>query len=100
MEAAHDRAFLPEQAAQHPAAGKGILQVQRIDPAHQGHIGGSGGTTLVLDAASTQPKQPCLAADTQPVRPVDPRLALGNRPAVLSAPSKQSFSRVSCPIFA
>ena len=100
MVAAHLMAFLPEQVAQPPAAGKGILHVPRIELTHQGHSGGSGGTPPVLDAASTQPKQPCLAADTQPVRTVDPRLALGKRPALLSAPSKQSFSRVSCPIFA
>ena len=62
MVAAHLMAFLPEQVAQHPAAGKGILHVQLIKLTHHGHIGGSGGTTLVIDAASTQPKQPCLAA--------------------------------------
>ena len=100
MEAAHLLACLPEQGAQPPAAGKGILQVQRIKLTHQGHIGGSGGGALVVDAASTQPKQLGLTADTQPVRTVDPRLALGRRPALLSAPSQQSFARVSCPIFA
>ena len=100
MEAAHLLAFLPEQGAQHPAAGKGRLHVPRIELTHHGHIGGSGGTTLVRDAASTPPKQPCLTADTQAVCTVDHRLALGKRPALLSAPSKQSFSRVSCPLFA
>ena len=93
-------AFLPEQGAQHPATGKGILHVPRIELTHHGHIGGSGGTTLVIDAASTQPQQPCLAAETQPVCTVAHRLALGNKPALLSAPSKKSFSRVSCPLFA
>ena len=40
VQATHDVAFLPEQAPQHPAAGKGVLQVQLVDPTHQGQLGG------------------------------------------------------------
>ena len=90
MEAAHLLACLPEQGAQPPAAGKGILQVQRIHPAHQRQIGRGRRPALGVDAAPTDPKQPGLTADTQTVLAVDHRLALGNKPALLSAPSQQS----------
>src|SRR5664280_2575299 len=60
-----------QQASQHTRTGEGILQVQPIETLHDRQIG--------------------LA--------VDHRFALSN-PALVSAPSKKSFSSVSSPILA
>src|SRR5262252_6278957 len=53
----------------------------------------------VVDAATTDIESFCLFADRQIVFAVDHRFALSN-PALLSAPSKKSFSNVSSPILA
>lgn len=46
-----------------------------------------------------QPEQLTLAYSGQCVRPIDHRVTL-SKPALVSAPSKKSFSRGSWPIFA
>src|SRR4249920_15735 len=53
----------------------------------------------VVDAAAADAQNPRLLADRQIVRAVDHRFALSN-PALVSAPSKKSFSSVSSPILA
>ena len=54
----------------------------------------------VIHAVPTHAQQSGLPADTQAVGAVHERRALGNRPAVLRAPSRKSFSRVNGLIFA
>src|SRR6266487_3113403 len=56
-------------------------------------------TSLLLDAAAADLQNLCLLGDRQIVLTVDHRFALSN-PALVSAPSKKSFSSVSSPILA
>ena len=75
-------------------------QMQFINPAHQSEIGIGYWARLVIYAAPTDPEQRCLLADAEFVITLDHRFALGNRPALSSAPDKKSFSSASWPIFA
>src|SRR5829696_932244 len=88
MAAADLHALGLQEIAQHPAAREREVEMQLVHPAHDGEIGRGHGSRQAVDAAP---------ADVQRVRPVDHRLAL-SRPALLSAPSKKSFARVSSPI--
>ena len=54
--AANHMAFPPEHVAQHPAAGKGILQVQFVDPAHQRQICRRGRRRRVVRRRAGQPE--------------------------------------------
>lgn len=54
----------------------------------------------VINAAPADPQQNGLSADAQLCAAIDHRFALGNRPALPSAPDKKSFSNASSPIFA
>src|SRR5881394_4462746 len=88
-----------QQAAQHTRTGEGILQVQPIETLHDGEIGFRHRTRQVIDAAPADPQSLSLLGDRQIVLTVDHRFALSN-PALVSAPSKKSFSSVSSPILA
>ena len=91
--------LLAEQTAQHPAAGKRIIQMQLVDAPHQPQV-------LVRDRM--RPKVGAAAADTQClgllldgqlVRGADHCFTL-SIPALLSAPSKKSFSSARATILA
>src|SRR5688572_26697399 len=99
MAAADLHALGLQEIAQHPAAREREVEMQLVHPAHDGEIGRGHGSRQAVDAASADVQRLCLAGDGQRVRPVDHRLAL-SRPALLSAPSKKSFARVSSPILA
>src|SRR3954466_15605040 len=93
--------FWLEEVAQHPAARERELQMQLVNPAHDGQIGRGHRSGQVVDAAPTDPKYLYfgLLGDGQRVRAVDHRFAL-SRPALLSAADKKSFVSVSSPILA
>src|SRR5215218_73424 len=99
MAAADLHALGLQEIAQHPAAREREVEMQLVHPAHDGEIGRGHGSRQAVDAASADVQRLRLAGDGQRVRPVDHRLAL-SRPALLSAPSKKSFARVSSPILA
>ena len=92
-------ALVSEQVAQHPAARERVLQVQLVDAPHQLQVRFADRLEVVVHRAAADVQQLGLALDGQLVVTVDHRLALSN-PALVSAPSKKSFSSVSCPIFA
>src|SRR5690606_42012027 len=73
--------------------------MQFIDPAHQGQIPWRDRTWQIIDAAPANIEHPCLLGHGQIMIAINHRFAL-SRPALLSAPSKKSFSSVSWPILA
>ena len=79
---------------------KGYSDVQLIELTHQGHIGGSGGTTLIIDASldSAQASRAWPLRLNRCARSIIVLRSAIDRPCS-SAPSKKSFSRVSCPIY-
>ncbi len=88
-----------QQASQHTRAGEGVFQVQPIDLLHDLEIGGRYRAGQIIDASPADLQNLCLLGDRQIVLTVDHRFALSN-PALVSAPSKKSFSSVSSPILA
>src|SRR5206468_8936153 len=88
-----------QQASQHTRAGEGKLQVQPVEASHDREIGVRHRPRQVVDAATADAQSLCLGGDRQIVGTVDHRFALSN-PALVSAPSKKSFSSVSSPILA
>ena len=95
-----DRDALPvQEVAQHPAARKRVAEMQFVEAAHGPQILGRGWPGFVVDGASADAERLGLPGDRQVVLTVDHRLALSN-PALVSAPSKKSFSKVSSPILA
>ena len=88
-----------QQASQHPAPGEGELQMQSVKAPHDRKVGFRHRARQVIDATPANVQRPRLPGDRQIVRAVDHRFAL-SRPALLSAPSKKSFSSVSSPILA
>src|SRR5471032_1273961 len=88
-----------QQASQHTRTGEGILQVQPIETLHDRQIGGRYRARLIINAAAADLQNFRLPGDRQIVLTVDHRFALSN-PALVSAPSKKSFSSVSSPILA
>src|SRR5262249_30964604 len=88
-----------QQASQHARAGEGELQMQLVDLPHQCEVGVRHRPRQVVDAAAADVQSFRLRSDRQIVLTVDHRFALSN-PALLSAPSKKSFSSVSSPILA
>src|SRR5208283_5371237 len=88
-----------QQAAQHPRAGEGKLQMQPVETPHDREVGLRHRSWQVIDAAAADAQNLGLLGDRQIVRAVDHRFALSN-PALLSAPSKKSFSSVNSPILA
>src|SRR5271155_5101618 len=73
--------------------------MQLVHPAHDRQVRSRHRARSVIEAAAAQLQNPCLTRQRQGVRTVDHRLAL-SRPALLSAPSKKSFSQVRAPILA
>src|ERR1700722_4759946 len=88
-----------QQASQHPRAGERELQVQSVEPSHDREVGFRHRPRQVVDAATTDVQSLRLLGDRKIVCTVDHRFAL-NSPALVSAPSKKSFSSVSSPILA
>jgi hypothetical protein len=88
-----------QQASQHPRTGERELQMQPVEMPHDRQIGVRHRARLVIDAAAADLQNFRLLCDRQIVLAVDHRFALSN-PALVSAPSKQSFSSVSSPILA
>src|SRR5207245_9526407 len=88
-----------QQAPQHPRAGERKLQMQPVETPHDLQVGRRHRTWQVVDTATADAQNVGLLCDRQIVLTVDHRFALSN-PALLSAPSKKSFSNVSSPIFA
>src|SRR3954452_6375957 len=99
MPAADVDPLLGEKIPQHPAARERELQMQFVDPAHDGQIGRRHRSGPVVDATTADPKRLGLLGDRQIMAAVDHRFAL-SRPALLSAPDKKSFVSVSSPILA
>jgi hypothetical protein len=83
-----------QQTAQHPRAGEGKLQMQPVETLHDGKVGVRHRARQIVDAAAADVQNLRLLDDRQIVLTVDHRFALSN-PALVSAPSKKSFSSVS-----
>src|SRR5205085_11289398 len=79
--------------------GEGELQRQLVDPPHDRKVRGGHRPRQVVDAATADVQRLGLPGDRQIVFAVDHRFAL-SKPALVSAPSKKSFSSVSAPILA
>src|SRR5674476_1554548 len=88
-----------QQASQHPRAGEWELQMQPVETPHDCEVGFRQRTRQVVDAATANAQNLRLLGDRQFVLAVDHRFAL-SKPALVSAPSKKSFSSVSAPILA
>jgi hypothetical protein len=88
-----------QQTAQHARSRKGELHVQAIDLAQQCKIGRRDRAWQVVHRAARDADDLGLFRGSQRMTSVDHRFALSN-PALVSAPSKKSFSRVNSPIFA
>src|SRR5688500_11904994 len=88
-----------QQASQHPRTREGELQMQPVEPSHDREVGVRHRPRQVVDAAAADAQNLGLPRDRQVVFAVDHRFALSN-PALVSAPSKKSFSSVSSPILA
>src|SRR5258706_4102156 len=73
--------------------------MQFVDASHQRELGFADRFGLVVRRAAADAQDFGLALDRQLVLAIDHRFTLSN-PALLSAPSKKSFSSVSCPILA
>jgi hypothetical protein len=99
MPAADFAALGSQQASQHPRTGEGKLQVQPVEMPHDREIGIRHRARQVINAAAADPQNLSLLGDRQIMLVVDHRFAL-SKPALVSAPSKKSFSSVSSPILA
>src|SRR6266702_5026092 len=88
-----------QQAPQHPRAGERKLQMQPVETPHDLQVGRRHRTWQVVDTATADAQNVGLLCDRQIVLTVDHRFSLSN-PALVSAPSKKSFSSVSSPILA
>src|SRR3977135_597871 len=88
-----------QQASQHTRTGEGILQVQPIQMPHDREVGGRHRARQIINAAAADLQNFRLIGYRQIMSTVDHRFALSN-PALVSAPSKKSFSSVSSPILA
>ena len=99
MPAADRNALAAQKIAQHASARERTLQMQFVDPPHEAQVLGRDRTRLVIDRAPADVQNLRLAGNREIVRPVDHRFAL-SKPALVSAPSKKSFSSASSPIFA
>jgi hypothetical protein len=68
-----------------------MLEVQLVDSAHERQIGRTGRLGQVVDRTPADVQQARLTCDAQLVVTVDHGFSLSN-PALVSAPSKKSFS--------
>src|SRR5437762_14068293 len=73
--------------------------MQPVEPLHDREVGRRHRTRQIINAAAADLQNFRLPGDRQIVSTVDHRFALSN-PALVSAPSKKSFSRVNSPILA
>src|SRR5215212_5334699 len=73
--------------------------MQLVEPTHQREVGLRHRPRQIVDTAPADAQNLRLLGDRQIVLTVDHRFALSN-PALVSAPSKKSFSSVSSPILA
>src|ERR1039457_6422125 len=73
--------------------------MQPVETPHDREIGVRHRARQIIDAAAADPQNLRLLRDRQIVLAVDHRFALSN-PALVSAPSKKSFSSVNSPILA
>src|SRR6202162_4850843 len=73
--------------------------MQPVETSHGLQVGRRHRTWQIIDAATADAQNLRLLGDRQIVCTVDHRFALSN-PALVSAPSKKSFSSVSSPILA
>src|SRR5882724_1405735 len=92
-------ALQAQEVAQHPAARERVFQVQLVDAPHQHEFVRAHRLGVVVHRAPADAQQLGLPLDRQLGITVDHRFALSN-PALVSAPSKKSFSSVNCPILA
>ena len=99
MPAADLDALAAQKIAQHPAARERVVQMQFVDPPHDAQIFGRDRPGLVVDRAPADVQNLRLAGNREIVRSVDHRFAL-SKPALVSAPSKKSFSSANSPILA
>src|ERR1035441_5066172 len=88
-----------QQPLQHPRAGERKLQMKPVETPHHLQVARRHQTLPITNAATADVQNLRLLGDRQIVLTVDHRFALSN-PALLSAPSKKSFSSVSAPILA
>ena len=99
MLTSNNNPFSVQLISQHPRSHERILQMQFIQSAHERQIRGMMCFGLIIDSAAAYPDQLRLSCNGERMGSVYYRLALSN-PILVSAPSKKSFSRVNCPIFA
>ena len=92
-------AFSPEQIAQHPGTGKRMVQMEFVDPTHPCQVRGRHRRRRGGRGRPREHQKLALPNNWQGVSSVDQRFALSN-PALVSAPSKKSFSNANCPILA
>jgi hypothetical protein len=88
-----------QKAPQHSRSREWELQMQPVETLHDREVGLRHRTRQIVDAATADAQNLRLPGDRQIVRAVDHRFALSN-PALVSAPSKKSFSSVNSPILA
>src|SRR3974377_2353032 len=99
MAAANRNALAVQQIAQHSAPRERVIQMQLVDPPHDLQVLDRDGPRLVIDGGPADVQSLRLPGDGKIVIAVDHRFAL-SMPALVSAPSKKSFSSVSSPILA
>src|SRR5438094_7620317 len=99
MPAADLAPLASQQASQHARTAERKLQMQPVEPLHDREVGRRHRARQIINAAAADLQNFRLPGDRQIVSTVDHRFALSN-PALVSAPSKKSFSSVSSPILA
>ncbi len=97
--AADGETLAAQDVAQHPAARERAVQMQFVDAPHDSEVRGRYGPGPVVDATPADVQNLRLTSDGKIVVAVDHRFAL-NMPALMSAPSKKSFSSANSPILA
>src|SRR4029077_8909146 len=80
-----------QQTMQHPCPGERMLQMQPVETTHHLQVACRHRTRQIIDTATADAQDLRLFSDRKSVFAVDHRLAL-SKPALLSAPSKKSFS--------
>src|ERR1700689_2536914 len=96
MAAAGLDALPVQKVAQHRGPRERIFHRQLVEAADPGQVSGGHGLGFVIDAAAADVQDLGLADDGKVVGAVDHRFAL-SMPALMSAPSKKSFSSASSP---
>ena len=89
----------PAPIAQPPGAGKRMVQLERVDPAHQGQIHGRHGRRLVVRRCPRARQKVPVPPHREGLGSGDHRRALSH-PALVRAPAPPSCSRARGPIVA